>query len=653
MTIITKMEDNNVVAGLERTHADMDPCQYVREIYQNSVEAGATDIRFTIDRHAHKLLGIERGIGIDNGPGIPKDKIKDLINKKNSSSKKTGGHDENFGVGLKVAALPRNQYGLIVICRTKERPKGFMIWLAYGKDQDNNLSAGLKGLISEEQLILHEYGQISEPLPKELIDFEEFEAEYDSFTIDGIDWMSWWDANSIHQTGTAVILCGNSKDENTFDHLIFEGKRFLTSRYLNFKVKPYFGIRRSRDRGGVGSFKTKNTQDQLINHSIDHGVLDFNSWRIYYFILDADKDTTQSDYDSSATLKKRFIEAILYKNELYGDFEHLSSQATASIRNSWGIYHKSVGDLITLIVEPPVYTKKSRKGVYPNEARSKLSWKSPKLKAPVQTIPLDEVKKFFVKNMPESIKELIEDKILEEMQQLKESKAAQEYSKWLSIPKEKRKSKKGLGLCVANEKGDHLCGMPTGDLFDLVHNRINSKSSSKSKSDSKTKKEPSAEELEKREQKRKARELAEKKRQEPPKVYWYKQKHEQAEEWFKRNGHWQAAFYEKPGNREESNILRINQDHDFMWGYINVTKEWLKIKGYAMSVESIKTNIVKAYWDEYGPCMIQQGKSIPSTNKDPNGFDPERLTVGFYGQIHHFKSLINKYWKEFKKDPNN
>ena len=101
MTIMTKMEDNNIVAGLERTHSDMHSFQYIREIYQNSVEAGATDIRFGLDKSAYKF-GLRRGIVIDNGPGIPKNKIKNLINKKNSSSKEIGGADQNFGVGLKV-----------------------------------------------------------------------------------------------------------------------------------------------------------------------------------------------------------------------------------------------------------------------------------------------------------------------------------------------------------------------------------------------------------------------------------------------------------------------------------------------------------------------------------------------------------------------
>ena len=83
MTIMTKMEDNDIVAGLERTHSDMHSLQYIREIYQNSVEAGSTDIRFIKDKIIESF-GINKGAVIDNGPGIPKDKIKNLINKKNS-----------------------------------------------------------------------------------------------------------------------------------------------------------------------------------------------------------------------------------------------------------------------------------------------------------------------------------------------------------------------------------------------------------------------------------------------------------------------------------------------------------------------------------------------------------------------------------------
>ena len=80
---------------------------------------------------------------------------------------------------------------------------------------------------------------------------------------------------------------------------------------------------------------------------------------------------------------------------LYGDYTSLHPLSIAAQRNSWGIFYKNVGDRVTLIIEPPIYNKRTGKGVYPNEARSQLSWKDSKDATPVQTIPLDKLKAHF------------------------------------------------------------------------------------------------------------------------------------------------------------------------------------------------------------------------------------------------------------------
>lgn len=655
MTIMTKMEDNNVVEGLHRTYENMDPCQYVREIYQNSVEAGATDIRFTMDKLAKEVLGVDRGVGIDNGPGIPKDKIKDLINKKNSSSKNTNGPDQNFGVGLKVAALPRNQYGLIVMCRTEERPKGFMIWLCYDFDHNENLIAGTKALISLEQWNDYNDGTINELVPNDLIDFQEVQdAHYDSFTFHGIDWMSWWDANSKNETGTAVILCGNKEDEDTLNHLISDGRSFLQSRYLSYEdKKPYF-FRRDNTQKRTGSErKLEDPKNSLIKSSLDFGEIYYKSWKISYFVKNITKDRQRGTNNLTALNHNKFKEVILYKNELYGDYTSLHPLSIAAQRNSWGIFYKSVGDRVTLIIEPPIYNKRTGKGVYPNEARSQLSWKDSKDATPVQTIPLDKLKAHFIKNMPESIRQLIEDEHTLEMSEYKKSKVAEELNQWLSIPKDKRKSKSGEGVLIADPRGTLIGGLPTGDLFsNLKANQSNTDDDEtdkdKTKKD-KTKKDPTEEELKKKEEKRKAREQAEKKRQEPPTVTFHKQSEDQAEEWFKRNGQWQVAFYEEPGANGQGNLLRINQNHDCFWGYMNLVEDWLKAKGKKMHKAEIFQHIVRPFWEDYAPCKIQHAKTIQATKRDKDGFAPERLTFAFYGDIHFLKPLISIYYKRFKK----
>ena len=649
MIIMTKMEDNNVVEGLERTFADMHPYQYVREIYQNSVEAGATDIRFTIDKVALKIFEVKRGVGIDNGPGIPKDKIKDLINKKNSSSKGIGGADQNFGVGLKVAALPRNQYGLIVMCRTKERPKGFMIWLCYGEDHNGNTVAGTKGLTSREQWEDYHNGIIGEPVPNDLIDFQEIEdLNYESFEYHGIDWMSWWDSNSKNETGTAVILCGNKIDENTFDRLVKDGRRFLASRYLNYPIAPFF---RRPDRGTY--YRLKDPINMLKKYSIDHGKFIFRDWRLLYFVSKENTNAQQHEEEASVLTQKTFKEAILYKDEAYGDYTDLHPLTVASLRNAWGIYYKSVGDRVTIIVEPPVYTKKKTKGVYPNEARSKLSWKDSKDSAPVQTIPLEDLRKYFRNNMPESIKKLIEEQANQEVTQSRESKLAKELNKWMTIPRDKRKSKQGQGLLISNPNGHLFGGNLTGELF----NQLNEKGDNPQppyidpNPKPKPKPKPTKEELERKEKKRQARELAEKKRQEPPEVIFHKQSDSQAEEWFKRNGQWQVAFYEPPGVNGQGNKLRINKNHVCFVHYRNVVEDWLESKAYKMHKTQIMDKIIIPFWQDFGPTAIQQAKAIPSVKRDTNGFDPERLSFAFYGAgLFCLKFRISFYFKNFLKE---
>ena len=81
------MKDANPGAFLLRSSALMHTQQYMREIYQNSVEAGATDIRFTFCQDLFKLCKIKRSVIIDNGPGMSKKDLEKYTNETNSSSK--------------------------------------------------------------------------------------------------------------------------------------------------------------------------------------------------------------------------------------------------------------------------------------------------------------------------------------------------------------------------------------------------------------------------------------------------------------------------------------------------------------------------------------------------------------------------------------
>ena len=67
------------------------------------------------------------------------------------------------------------------------------------------------------------------------VDFEEIiERGYDKYTVDGVDWLNWWDNNTKFKHGTAIILCGNNsrKWDNTHKAMQLKGYPYLNERYL-------------------------------------------------------------------------------------------------------------------------------------------------------------------------------------------------------------------------------------------------------------------------------------------------------------------------------------------------------------------------------------------------------------------------------------
>ena len=650
-----KMEDKNVIAGLERTYRTMNPAQYVREIYQNSVEAGAQNVRFTYDKLAQRTNGIYKAIGLDDGPGIPKDKILELINNKNSSSKKVGGEEDNFGVGLKVSALPRNQHGLIVLCQTKEHPRGFMIWMAYDQSEDGEKSAGVKGLTSDECWRSH-LDEDAELFIDHIVDFQEvIDRQYGSYVVDGVDWLKWWSVNRLnkkHLTGTAVIMLGNHPQENTVEHLQTKGAAFLRSRYLTFNnVQPSLPLADRRDHieGQVSTYRMFDPIQMLLKKTVQSWQLKHKEWALLVFLKNTEKN--QGVYSLTPLTYQRFIEATVYKNELYGDFDTITPQSRAALSRSWGLWSKKVSKRITLLIQPPAYTTEAKCGVYPNEARSTLSWKDSEEAQPTTTLPMDELKAFFQKNMPEEIKDLLLEVAVEDLTNITKSKSAEDYDKWLKIPKDGRKIKAGNGLLISHSSGDQLGGDSINDLFNPKTSQESVDSDLNPPKPPKPPKPPlTKEELEQKEAKRKARQAQEAKRKESPTVRFIRQTHEDAEGRFKLNGIWQAAFYQPPSaSGEQGNILWVNKDHDLFRGYITAAYDELVKRKTPMPETAIVEHVVKPFWEEYAPCAIQHAKGLPSSKKDKDTFSPERLTWLFLGSVHFLFPKLHKYYKKYSR----
>jgi histidine kinase/DNA gyrase B/HSP90-like ATPase len=120
------MKVANIGFLLERMGADCDDLQFLRELTQNSIQAGATTITWDIDRLLHEQAGVYKLSIIDNGHGMTGTEMVQYINQL-SSSGRTQALDENFGLGAKIATATRNPEG--VIYRSWKGGVGAMIWL--------------------------------------------------------------------------------------------------------------------------------------------------------------------------------------------------------------------------------------------------------------------------------------------------------------------------------------------------------------------------------------------------------------------------------------------------------------------------------------------------------------------------------------------
>src|SRR4028119_1673099 len=89
--------------------------QWAREFLKNSLEAGATKVEFGIEWQAVEKSAIFRRTIADDGHGMSADEIQSFFATLGLGNKKIGGLHDNFGVGAKIAALPWNPEGVVVL----------------------------------------------------------------------------------------------------------------------------------------------------------------------------------------------------------------------------------------------------------------------------------------------------------------------------------------------------------------------------------------------------------------------------------------------------------------------------------------------------------------------------------------------------------
>lgn len=420
------MVDNNPTASLARAYREMHPMQYLREMYYNAVEAGATVARL------RPVNSIKMAF-CDDGHGMNPEDLLRLINGRNSSTKSTEGFHGNFGVGLKDSALTPNPYGLVIASRTDTKRQGGMIWL----HQKDGVS-GAKMLISDEMRrdfcftddhFLDFTAQYGDELYS--IDFEWIRAEFDheSFTICGVDWMRIFKDCSAN---TIVTMMGQSADDVTFTAGTFPIQSFMSSRLYTTSIKMMIPRSRMSKTRGV-DWKKLHTVSDLTCPCFTQSFKDFN-------ITTWIKPIGLSNKDSVIHSARSFMSAVRYNDELFNytyDPSRAGKSRAQTAAKRWGLYYPKVFNRVIIIVEPPKYDEDTAIGCFPNSTRQELLWSDPRenIDSGKIEVPLREIQDWYIGNMPSELRELIQEEVQKTLQHVKKSKVIDQFRKFFKAPK--------------------------------------------------------------------------------------------------------------------------------------------------------------------------------------------------------------------------
>ncbi|HZT17504.1 MAG TPA: ATP-binding protein [Gaiellaceae bacterium] len=282
-----EMSVDNITFMLERLGRDCDDVQFVRELTQNAIEAGASHIVWDYDRNILNLTSVYKLCCIDNGHGMTGDEMIQFINNLSSSTRNQS-IEGNFGVGAKVAAATRNPQGLIY--QSWKNGQGAMVQL--WRDPVSN-----------------KYGMRHFQRP------------------DG-SWGYWQPIGDngkpeeIRNHGTKVILLGTSEEHNTMEPPVpvpTESRwisRYLNGRYFRFPEGVEVKAREGWDADPSEKRNLKRTvrgEGEFLDRFSDHsGVVDLSECRIHWWILnDDDKRRNASELVNTGHF------ATLYQDELY------------------------------------------------------------------------------------------------------------------------------------------------------------------------------------------------------------------------------------------------------------------------------------------------------------------------------------------------
>ena len=442
------LKDKNPTSTLKRFMREVAPMQFVREIYVNAVEAGATRMRiYYEDQHLER--GVRKLCFADNGKGMTAQEMYEYLAQYNSSSKTTeGSYHDNFGIGVKATTLLANPYGVVFLSWSAKNPEGSMIWFTYDEAGDR---IGLKPIeyIDEDGELDTICTRMSDGSQANVVSLDDLRLEYP----DGYEGLKWWEckeAATIDKQGTIVMLLGADRDADSVGAGWSQRSipHYISSRFIKVGAQISISEKIGNDSSGATGYRAKGLLDVLSRYVEHTDVIEHQGFVIDIFYINVPYTKAAPKTASALSIKALSgYSALEYKGELY----HVTYGKREA--RSWGISHDDVIKKVLLIVRPPhrgVQSDGVIRGCYPNERRDRLLWDDESIVTDNREIDLSEVKRYFATHHPERLTQMLEEAYASNEQERVDTTELR--SKYMPVFKSKR-STKGAGI-VASIDGD-------------------------------------------------------------------------------------------------------------------------------------------------------------------------------------------------------
>jgi hypothetical protein len=373
--------------------------QWAREFLKNSIEAHATKVEFGIEWQAVKRLGVYRRTIIDNGDGMDRDELLKFFSTLGEGGKKIGGIHDNFGVGAKIASLPWNSEGVVVI--SYKGGRGAMIQIVLEPESGDY-----------ELVEFQTEGGTSCVIDPTTIEWNAAASETD------IDWNSvrpdW-----VKDSGTIIVLLGSEEFPDTVLGNPQAGERdikglsvYLNSRFWDLSSIEVRVVELRSDKKSQWPRSVDDTDDSRrpnnrrvmgARHYLTDvkapngelaakGVLMLDGGRVPadWYLWKGERPAIHS------YAKKGGYIAVRYNGEL---FELTSNK----VNFRWfGVVESQVQHNLSIILEPQHYRPTNgRWGVHPDQSRNRLIFSGDGQKG--IALPLSDWGLEFAENLPEPI----------------------------------------------------------------------------------------------------------------------------------------------------------------------------------------------------------------------------------------------------------